>query len=54
MNKYRVEFERVETGYVEVFANNEDHAISVLYKQRSYSETVETDDVEYKNPIKVK
>jgi len=50
MKKYRVEFERTETGYVEVFANNKDDAITRLHKQPSMSETVETIDREYSNP----
>lgn len=50
MNKYKVEFERVETGYIEVFADNEDDAVQRLYNETHYGETIKTLDCEYRNP----
>jgi hypothetical protein len=48
MDKYRVKFTRTEAGYVDVFADNEDHAIKKLYDQSGCcNETIETSDCEY-------
>jgi hypothetical protein len=53
MRKYKVEFEKIETGYVEVFADNEDDAVKKLSNQPSFSEVVETIDYNYSNPSEI-
>jgi hypothetical protein len=49
MNKYKVYFEQTLTGYIEVFADNEDHAISRLCKEPPLRGqfVIETDDIDY-------
>lgn len=49
MNKYRVSFRQTLTGYVEVFADNEDDAVNRLYKQPpTHGQLViETKDIYY-------
>jgi len=52
MDKFKVEFTREETGYVEIFAENEDDAIKRSYSRPWRTEVVETSDCEY-NKVKL-
>ena len=49
MKRYRVYYEKTEKGYVEVFANNEDHAITLAARDEFYQKLaiVEEKDVSY-------
>lgn len=49
MKKYKVKFKETLTGYIEVFADNEDDAIYKLKKQEpSHGQLViETEDFDY-------
>jgi hypothetical protein len=55
MKKYKVSFKQTLTGYIEVFSDNEDHAISRLYKESPLRGqlVIETDDIEYQKVIKL-
>lgn len=49
MKKYKVNFEQTLTGYVEVFADNEDHAVIRLHKEPPLRGqlVIETEDIDY-------
>ena len=49
MKKYRVTFEQTLTGYIDVFADNPDHAIYKLIKQPPLHGqlVIETEDIDY-------
>ena len=49
MKKYKVEFEQTLTGYIEVWADNEDDAIYRLKQQPPLNRqmVIETEDISY-------
>lgn len=55
IKKYKVSFEQILTGYVEVFADNKYQAIDRLIKQPPVNGqlTIETEDIEYKGVKKL-
>lgn len=50
MKKYKVYFEQILTGYIEVFADNKYDAVDRLIKQPPLQGqmVIETEDIEYK------
>jgi len=50
MNKYKVKFKRVSTGYTELFADNEDQAVTKLYRQAPFILETENEEFDFFEP----
>jgi len=55
MKKYKVNYTLTQTGYVFVFADNEDHAITKLHKEHPMGDmhNIEYEDYEFVSPLEI-